>query len=259
MKRIHQFLALMLLSCCTTIATAQNIANNVVGSSGGSGLLANGSSMYFTIGETVITTTPLGNNVQLTQGFHQKNAVNVLPVSLTLFTAVAKGNAHHLNWTTTSETNNDYFVIERSVNDNVFLPLKSIDSKALDGNSGTELNYSYANYNIKTGINYYRLKQFDKDGKYHYSKVVDLTAKELATHTVQLFPNPVVKDANLQIIGQLGKAAKAQIFDISGKIVAEFKIVQELSQISTNGLASGTYVLQYTDGDVKQNIKFVKL
>lgn len=240
-------------------ASAQNIANQVIASAGGSAQFPNGSFLDFTIGEPVISTTSTVGNVQLTQGFHQKENIQPLPVELTKFTASAELNYHLIKWTTLSEINNDYFVIERSTDGINFIPLKNVYSKAPNGNSSTTLNYSYTNYEIAEGNNYYRLKQFDKDGKWKYSDIVELNGDGVAQHIVALYPNPVQQYATLTITGNIGQDAKAKIISISGQTLKEIKINSSQTSVSLENINTGTYILQYEDGANKKNIKFIKL
>jgi len=84
-----------------------------------------------------------------------------LPVELLSFTAKYTGNSVELNWKTASEINNDYFVIERSLDAENFEPISTIIGA---GNSNTTLNYSSTDFSPLNGIAYYRLTQKDYNG-----------------------------------------------------------------------------------------------
>ena len=107
----------------------------------------------------------------------------VLPVSITNFTASIKNTTTILNWATASETNNDYFTIERSRNNNDFSAIGTVYSK---GNGAAQ--YSYTDYTPLLGNAYYRLKQTDIDGKFTYSKIVQANISALAHAYIS--PNP---------------------------------------------------------------------
>lgn len=256
MKKIT-LIALLFLSSLGQGLWAQNVANNVVASGGGNVQLGNGLQFSFTVGEPIIITASTGN-IQLTQGFHQSNGISVLPVAYTAFSAITVRDAHQLKWVTSREINNDYFLIERSSNNEVFSPVKIITSEAVDGNSNSEIHYSYTNYDIQLGVNYYRLKQFDKNGKWTYSKVLALEAKQLNGHALQLFPNPVVEDATLQIIGDIGSNAKVHLVDMSGKTWSVTEIRAHVSKLSMTSLPSGSYLLRYSNGTIQKTLKFIK-
>jgi len=88
-----------------------------------------------------------------------------LPIELLSFTANADHEFVRLHWATATETNNDFFTIERSTNLNDWEVLGFIDGA---GNSSRPLQYVFTDYNPLSGISYYRLKQTDYDGKYEY-------------------------------------------------------------------------------------------
>ena len=84
-----------------------------------------------------------------------------LPITLMSFTAEKRDNYNLLEWSTASEINNDYFLLERStdgINWNV------INKTLGAGNSNNLINYSFTDYNFESVINYYRLTQVDYNG-----------------------------------------------------------------------------------------------
>lgn len=94
-----------------------------------------------------------------------------LSVDLKEFLGELNGNKVELTWTTLSEFDNDYFIIERTGNDQIFKQIGLIDGH---GNSTIEQNYNFSNELFTDGIYYYRLRQVDFDGAYEYSNVVSL-------------------------------------------------------------------------------------
>jgi hypothetical protein len=94
-----------------------------------------------------------------------------LPIELISFEGISKSGYNHLFWKTASESNNDYFTIEKTqdgINYNTVININGA------GNSNTTLSYDYIDYNVDNTINYYRLKQTDYDGKYSYSNIISL-------------------------------------------------------------------------------------
>ncbi len=90
----------------------------------------------------------------------------VLSVDLISFTGKNIKGFNTLSWETNSEKNNDYFNIEWSsdLNKGVWENVSRIDAC---GDCPMKYNFSHAEYTEGT-INYYRLKQTDKDGFYKY-------------------------------------------------------------------------------------------
>ena len=86
----------------------------------------------------------------------------VIPVELTSFAATVQGNAVHLSWSTSTETNNKGFEIERRISSSEF---EFQNSKFdligfVEGNGSTTepINYSFTDENVQPGVYQYRLK-----------------------------------------------------------------------------------------------------
>ena len=93
----------------------------------------------------------------------------VLPVEVSNFEGRKFDDFNHLSWTTDSENGNDYFLLERSV-DNVEWSV--VDNQSGAGFSTSEINYSFNDYNFRNTVNYYRLSQVDYDGKINQYKTI---------------------------------------------------------------------------------------
>lgn len=94
-----------------------------------------------------------------------------LPITLIEFIGKQVNGKNQLSWKTASEKNNDYFVIERTFDNNNFELIGSVLSV---GNSNTIQNYTLIDSNPFRGINYYRLKQVDNDGEFTFSKLISI-------------------------------------------------------------------------------------
>jgi hypothetical protein len=85
-----------------------------------------------------------------------------LPIELLSFDgSVINSRNVLLEWSTASEKNNDYFIIERSVDGYNWLQIKNIDAT---GNSNTQINYTTIDNSAPRAIVYYKLSQVDFDG-----------------------------------------------------------------------------------------------
>ncbi len=96
---------------------------------------------------------------------------SVLPIELISFNAMCKNGSVLLTWTTASETNNNYFTIERSRNGKDF---ESIAYVTGAGNSKRLNKYTFNDDASMSGNLYYRLKQTDYNGHFSYSNSVYL-------------------------------------------------------------------------------------
>jgi len=185
----------------------------------------------------------------LANSFHvaSTDAVNSpLPIELLSFNANLKSDIVELNWTTSSELNNDFFTIERASNIEKFE--KIITTKG-QGTIKTKTNYLQVDENPLPGISYYRLKQTDFDGKFTYSELRKVDYAALSTR-LSVYPNPIVDNKfNLEIIGiQPGQEAPVSVINLQGASVysATFKADASgkiLSTIELGDSPSGVYLV----------------
>ncbi len=109
-----------------------------------------------------------------------------LPVKIISFTASAQGKTALIEWSATNEISSDHYIVERSKDGITFTSISKISDK---GNTGGVNHYSLVDNTPYPGLNYYRLKQVDKDGRFVYSEIKSVrfnTGKEL-----EVYPNPV--------------------------------------------------------------------
>ncbi len=89
-------------------------------------------------------------------------ASSLLPIELVKFELKLRNEMVLVEWETTTEINNDYFVIEHSTDGHFFREIARIRSAGIESEHQS---YSYLDESPNQGKNYYRLKQFDLDGK----------------------------------------------------------------------------------------------
>lgn len=87
--------------------------------------------------------------------------VSVLPVELTSFTATQNNDGILIRWVTMSESNSDYFKLERSKDLYTFTEVTKVKSSVY---SNRRIDYEYLDKTPYDGIFYYRLTQVDLDG-----------------------------------------------------------------------------------------------
>jgi hypothetical protein len=123
---------------------------------------------------TKITAIPSLFIAQLNQRLY-----GTTPVELVQFELRKKRQSVILNWATASEKDNQFFIVEHAVNGKDFTQIETISSK---GNGSALRKYSFEHTYPVDGMNYYRLKQVDIDGKYTYSdiKTIDMPRKVLS-------------------------------------------------------------------------------
>jgi len=138
----------------------------------------------------------------------------ILPVSLTRFTASCNNEKVELSWETASETNNDYFEIERSYDGLYWYYIGRIIGA---GNSNEQIDYNFIDKDINGDKTvYYRLKQVDYDGQSSYSESITSNCKNQHQLSVYVYPDlnnkkttiyfsqMTTSEYNLDIINNLG-------------------------------------------------------
>lgn len=85
---------------------------------------------------------------------------SVLPVNLIDFSITKEFETFIINWSTLSEKQNNYFILEKSNDGFIFDQISIIYST---GDSFEQVNYSYTDYDIQRGVSYYRLIQVDNN------------------------------------------------------------------------------------------------
>jgi hypothetical protein len=166
----------------------------------------------------------------------QNSSMFILPLKWLSFTAQKQNENVLLQWNTASESNTSNFQIEHRADGNGWETIGAIVS-----NNANETNhYSYIDSNPSDGINYYRIRQNDKDGKYSYNKIVSITV-EKETSSFRLLANPVTgKTLRVEI-----NSAHNQIISLAGcdgKIIWIKEFSPGLHSINLNTPA-GTYLL----------------
>ncbi|MBI1225329.1 MAG: T9SS type A sorting domain-containing protein [Bacteroidetes bacterium] len=183
-----------------------------------------------------------------------------LPIELTNFDVrLNQKNEVDIFWTTATEINNDYFIVERSLDGKFFKEIAIVDGA---GNSSTEINYRALDAQPNFGINYYRLKQVDFNGTLTYS---DIRAVNLVTdERFTVFPNPMNDVLNIGAAGLSGDGELGvEIHDELGRLVYEgSRPIEGTNQSFTinevSKLASGSYFLTLTLSNESYSFGLVK-
>lgn len=115
--------------------------------------------MYFQIN---VTNFGVGDDAYLDDILITETPPISLPITLLYFKAENVEYYNRIEWSTASETNNDYFLLEKTKDG---LDFSIVCTVAGSGNSSSQRFYEANDVFITDGIVYYKLKQFDYDGK----------------------------------------------------------------------------------------------
>jgi len=160
-----------------------------------------------------------------------------LPVKLTKFAAKAESSSVLLTWETATELNSDKFIVERSNDGSLFLPIGDVKAK---GNSSQQISYSLRDKNPQSGINYYRLKQVDLDGSFENSDILPVKFS-LSAASVKTYPNPVSEW--LHVNGFSSKKATVSWYTLDGRKIAETSLENDVTKVPST-LNNGLYIIK---------------
>jgi len=180
---------------------------------------------------------------------------NPFPVELIYFEVRKRSEKVELAWGTAVETNNDYFLVERS-SDGV--NYQSVGKVEGFGTSLERRNYTFTDENPLPGLAYYRLRQVDKDGAFEFSSVVSVLNRN--EHILGVYPNPG-KDW-FTLSGLTPEAAMyIRVFDLMGRVVYEQNSVEGSNtlRLDLGNLEDGAYLIQVSgDEGYQQHLRIVK-
>ena len=172
---------------------------------------------------------------------------NPLPIELIRFAGNCADGQVEVTWTTASETNNDFFTVQRSIDGVTFEDVVIVDGA---GNSSSIINYSAVDYNPYGGTSYYRLKQTDFDGASKYSDVVAVSCGNAAT------------DFNLVNAYDQGNGTMAVVFNAGDNelyTVTLYDIIGKQITETTGKAYSGKNQINIAVGDLARGIYMVNL
>ncbi|MBK8670907.1 MAG: T9SS type A sorting domain-containing protein [Saprospiraceae bacterium] len=174
-----------------------------------------------------------------------------MPVEMILFEVVKKETISILSFSTASETNNDYFTIERSGDGKSYDEIGTIDGA---GNSSKEISYEFVDEKPLAGINYYRIKQTDFDGRFSYSEIRSVRFKGLNNVNV----TPRTTEGQINITTDL-EAYTIDIHNAAGQVVKTFPAMGLDQTISIESLVAGVYYIRINSGTESETLRVIKL
>ena len=190
-------------------------------------------------------------------------AVNAtpLPIELVDFKAYPLNKQVKLEWTTSSEVDNDYFTVERSTDLSEFTFIDKVNSYT--HNSNIILNYTAYDEQPLSGLQYYRLKQTDFNGQYTYSNIQPVWFGDKSKfEIINVFPEYTSQnDVNVWFNSNSEDPIKIEITDASGKVVYsqfESRVINGVNKIGMNvNLVRGLYFVTLTNKEGSVSKKFI--
>jgi hypothetical protein len=178
---------------------------------------------------------------------NERLSLTTLPIELRSFNTKSQLTSTLISWSTFSERNNHIFLVEHSANG---LDFKTIGEVKGARNSSQIINYSFEHHSPTRGINYYRLKQIDFDGKILYSAIKWVDLKTSA----DILQTTIVKDI-IEIRTNENQEANLSFFNNSGQKMMEVKGTGK-QFINVASFPAGVYFVTTSEGNRFKFLKF---
>lgn len=165
-----------------------------------------------------------------------------LPLTLLSFSGKASENGNQLEWMTGSEFNVAGFDLQRKLSGTSWETIGFVKGA---GTSWSPKTYSFLDQHPGWGIDYYRLRQMDLDGKFAYSPIISIDDQVApGKMEVDIYPNPVREGYFFIYLPQaLTGGGIMRMVDSTGQLVRESTIDEASSRVDVNGLIPGIYIV----------------
>lgn len=164
-----------------------------------------------------------------------------LPIELLSFSVECQQQKGLVKWSTASESNNDYFTIEKSKDLENWQEIATINGA---GNSTSLINYAFEIENkLNEKSDYYRLKQTDYNGQYSYTEKQFFQFCSDSKINLIVFPNPVKNKLQFRYNENLDELLSITLFPITGG--EGVMIEKNVNEIDINEMNSGVYFVNF--------------
>jgi len=173
-----------------------------------------------------------------------------LPVTFGAFSAIRTSSVVALKWTTATESNNLGFEIQRLIGGGSWQTISFVATQAANGNSASDLTYTYTDLNQTKGISQYRIKQIDIDKRSKFSEIRAVRGDNQKGKII-VYPNPS-SDGKVNIIfDDVAGIRDISLTDINGRIIKQMKGVTN-NNILFENLTAGIYTIRIVNNETSE-------
>ena len=187
---------------------------------------------------------------------------SIVPIKVIAFNGVKQNEQkNYLYWRLNCVgSENNTIVVERSKDAQHFESIHALQNLSSDQCNQA---LDFTDLAPQNGINFYRLKFIDADGRINYTQVISLVNGSRAMELISLAPNPVKQSTNLRLVSNLKAEAQISILNAAGSLVNKLKVslVAGENNVSLNlsQLAPGVYNIVISQPNAeKQSIRLIK-
>ncbi len=160
----------------------------------------------------------------------------VLPLVWKSFTATKEQNTVVLNWTTAQEQNSLNFIIQHSANGSNWNDIGRVNAA---GNSISEKKYSFKDINFINGNNYYRIQQYNADGKPSLSEVKIMKLNSISS-AFSINSNMVTSG---KLMVTLNSEQTLRLYSSDGNLLLQTKYKAGIQLLDISRYGKGIYLL----------------
>jgi|GEM_PF-1813446 len=183
----------------------------------------------------------------------------VTAIELKEFDGRTEGNINLLFWTTASEMDADYFILERSENG---VDFQKICVKDAIGFSSNDTDYSYQDFDIEIGVTYYyRLIEVNTNGEHSYLGNIVEIGRESTFSVNSIYPAITNGDIVIDLVSTIETEAVFTIYAADGRLIANKSYSVSGSSsilLDVANYMGGTYFIHISNGQTVHTSKFVK-
>ena len=181
-----------------------------------------------------------------------------MPVELTSLYAKCKPDKNIISWSTASESNSDYFTVEKSYDASTWALLWTVKAA---GNSNAVINYSVDDNKPPYDGRYYRLSQTDYDGVTEYFDVVASNCASITLQSdVKFHASASSNTIVIELINMPYESASIIVSDLLGRVVYESGFMMGDKSVNCNldNLINGIYVIRFASRSIVKANKLIK-
>lgn len=194
--------------------------------------------------------------------FYLYNYGSIVPIKVIAFNAVKQNEQkNYLYWRLSCVgSENNTIIVERSKDAQNFEAIHKLQNLTSDQCNQA---LDFTDLAPQSGLNFYRLKFIDADGRVNYTQVISLVNGSRAMELISLAPNPVKQTTSLRLVSNHAAEAQISILNAAGVLVNKMKVnlVTGENNVSLNlsKLAAGVYNIVVSQPNAeKQSIRLIK-
>jgi predicted esterase len=188
--------------------------------------------------------------------------ITPLPVTLSAYTAtLSEGKPFQVsvNWTTSFEQNDRYFILQRSGDGQTFSNLDTIPAQ---GQGGQGASYTYPDMSPMPGADYYRLTEVDDNGQTALYSILKVEVPVQGGSVFRLSPNPASGPLNLELTDPYVGELQVSLTDVQGRTLRKWTFQKQglywEQSIDPGAIPSGGYFITIRGGTVREAQAFIE-